>query len=72
MSSTKPTSALADAAFIVFALATAGGTTATTIAHPQSLQIATTTLMWLGFGVMALDRFWLQRRGRATPPAPKG
>jgi hypothetical protein len=65
---TKP-SAAANVAFVVFALVTAASFTRMTAAHPDQLEIGLTIMVWVGFAVMALDRFWLAPR-RSRPQRP--
>jgi hypothetical protein len=67
---TKP-SAAANVAFAVFALVTAASFTRMTLAHPDRVEIGLTIMVWVGFAVMAVDRFWLApRRSRLQrPPA---
>jgi len=50
-----------DASFVLFALTATAATTTATIAHPDVLRIVLTVGMWLGFGLMAFDRFWLRK-----------
>jgi hypothetical protein len=59
-----PRHLITDTAFVIFALASGAALTRMTVARPSVLDIGLAVAVWLGFGLMALDRLWL-RSGRA-------